>query len=407
MKKTSYAFIFLCISCTLTSCNFLWGSKQDDTVDDIFKQGAIDPNLVPQNVGYVPVLPFFQGFVNPTDVYVGYDEMIYVIDDFGVHVLDQKGTSYVTIPIQGATDIIQDRRLHTYIAGRINVIRGGNQYNLPAVFHLIHTGSTNYQIIDTLIHPDCDVSRASTGFRGAEDEQVKFTGLATLHDNTLFVSRTGPKNDITSFSRPDNAILVYDADGNNTSYFAGLSPGSSGLRSSMGISAIASQAAPPQRTVGISTSRDVLITLNDPSTALEFRVLALNYFEDPDLGPSYRESANLLDFDTTKAKRFLYEPFRFKSPEDVYIAPDALQYSFVVDSGTDSFYQFTNKGYEGVNAPATYKDRRQIIASFGGFGSGPFQFKNPSGVCYFKRVVYVADKGNGRICRFKLSTDIE
>nr|MBP9181087.1 hypothetical protein [Bacteroidia bacterium] len=69
--------------------------------------------------------------------------------------------------------------------------------------------------------------------------------------------------------------------------------------------------------------------------------------------------------------------------------------------------QFTNRGYEGVNAPATYSDRKQIIASFGGNGSGPFQFKDPSGVCYFKRMVYVADKGNGRICRYKLSTDIE
>ena len=162
-------------------------------MDEIFRQGAIDPNLVSQNVGYVPVLPFFQGFVNPTDIYVGYDEMIYVIDDLGVHILDQKGTLNATISIQGATDIVQDRRLHTYIAGRINVIRGGNQYNLPAVYRLIHTGSNNYKIIDTLIHPDCDVSRASTSFRGAEDEQVKFTGLTTLHDNTLFVSRIGPK----------------------------------------------------------------------------------------------------------------------------------------------------------------------------------------------------------------------
>ena len=392
---------------TLQSCEFLLGSKKDDTVDDIFDQGAIDPNLVPQSVGYVPVLPFFQGFINPVDICVGYDEMIYVVDDNGVNVLDQKGTRYTILPIPGATDVVQDRRLHTYIAGRVTVVRGGNTLNLPAVYHLVNTGTRTYSIIDTLIHPDCDESRLTTPFRGAEDEQVQFTGLATLHDNTLYLSRTGPRNDFSSSARPDNAVLIFDAAGKNIDYAAGLNPVSSGLKSSVGISSIATLAAPPQRIFGMSESRNFVVTLNSTATPLEFRVLALRYLVDPELGPSFAESSELLDFDTTKAKRFLYQPGRFKSPEDVFVAPDQLQYSFVVDSGTDSFYQFTNRGYEGVNAPATYSDRKQIIASFGGNGSGPFQFKDPSGVCYFKRMVYVADKGNGRICRYKLSTDIE
>ncbi|MFM8493662.1 MAG: hypothetical protein ACKOA7_08000, partial [Bacteroidota bacterium] len=38
---------------------------------------------------------------------------------------------------------------------------------------------------------------------------------------------------------------------------------------------------------------------------------------------------------------------------------------------------------------------------------GPFQFRSPNGVAYFRRVVYVADTGNGRIMRYKLSTDLE
>ncbi|MEI7803650.1 MAG: hypothetical protein WCI97_13430, partial [Bacteroidota bacterium] len=41
-----------------SSCDFLFGSKKDKTTEDIFKQGAIDPNLVPNQVGYVPLLPF-------------------------------------------------------------------------------------------------------------------------------------------------------------------------------------------------------------------------------------------------------------------------------------------------------------------------------------------------------------
>jgi hypothetical protein len=48
-----------------------------------------------------------------------------------------------------------------------------------------------------------------------------------------------------------------------------------------------------------------------------------------------------------------------------------------------------------------------VLASFGGEGAGPFQFVDPSGVCYFRRTVFVADKGNGRIIRYQLSTDLE
>ena len=35
------------------------------------------------------------------------------------------------------------------------------------------------------------------------------------------------------------------------------------------------------------------------------------------------------------------------------------------------------------------------------------EFVDPSGVCYFRRTVFVADKGNGRIIRYQLSTDLE
>ena len=47
---------------------------------------------------------------------------------------------------------------------------------------------------------------------------------------------------------------------------------------------------------------------------------------------------------------------------------------------------------------------RQI---FGELGSGEKQGKRPMGVAYFNKTVYVADTGNNRIVRFKLSTDIQ
>src|SRR5687768_351427 len=91
-----HIFIVLQMLC-LQSCTFLFGTKQDETVEEIFEEGSIDPNLVPEQVGYVPILPVWNFFSNPIDVYVGYDEMIYVTDDNGVHILDQKGQQHRTI----------------------------------------------------------------------------------------------------------------------------------------------------------------------------------------------------------------------------------------------------------------------------------------------------------------------
>jgi hypothetical protein len=413
-KKLKYLIVCVAISLLLPSCAALFGDKEDEQVDEIFKQGAIDPNLIPQTVGYVPVYPFFQGFVNPVDVFVGYDELIYVVDDNGLNILDQKGTKYQTIAIPGATDVTQDRRLHTYVAGRVELPRGpgGAMINLAAVYHLKNTATGNYEIIDTLIHPDCDASRGATAFRGADDEKVRFTGIATLHDNTLYVSRTGPRNDPNAFFRPDNGLLLFDAAGSNIGFANGLTPNSPSLKSALGISSVATLAAPPQRQQGINTGKSFLITQADQTANIEYRVLHIMVLDDPDAGTSYNETSSLLNYDFTKGDKFLYQPFRFKKPEDCFIAPDALQYSFIVDSGTDSIYIFTNQGIEGVNPPANSGLRKQVVVSFGGPGidgssSGPFSFKDPSGVCYFRRMIFVADKGNNRICRYMLSTDLE
>jgi hypothetical protein len=397
---TIFSVLLLAVSCA---------KKEDDQTKQIFKQGRIDPNLIPNKVGYVPLYPFFTNFSNPVDVYVGYDEMVYVVDDRGLNILDQTGKPALIIPIPGATDVTQDRRLHTYVLGRINDPNLGSR---AAIYHLINTATGGYQFVDTLIHPLNDESRSTTANRGADDEAVQFTGIATLDDNTVYVSRTGPRNDPNSFVRPDNGVLVYDAAGLNIGFAVGLNPNNSSLKSVLGISSLATFSAPPQRLQGMSNSKNFLITQADQSKNVEYRTLMINVYDDPELGTQYAESPQFLNFDKSKADRFLYESRRFKKPEDCYIAPDNLGYIFVVDSETDSLYVFTPQGYEGVNPPANSGITKQVIVSFGGSASdgtssGPFNFNDPSGVCYNRRTIFVADKKNNRICRYRLSTDLE
>lgn len=392
---------------SLSACEGFWGDKEDETVAEIFEEGAIDPNLSPQNVGYVLIQPIWQGFSNPVDIYAGYDEMIYVVDDLGVHVLDQKGEKHRLISIPGAHEVVQDRRLHTYVIGTLDIEVNEEVKTVSAIYRLGNTAGGGEIIYhDTIIHPYDDVSRRNTSFR-LEDEQVKFTGVAPTFDNKIYVSRTGVRNDETSTARPDNVVLVFDKDGENITYARGLSPNTSNLKSVLGVSGIANEAGPPQEVFGIpETNNFAYCQKGNGDGAPEFGVLYITVNFNPESGTTYDPSPQFTDFDYGKAKRFLYEPFRFKSPEDLCFAPDR-RHLFVVDSELDSLYQFTISGEEGVTPPANSGERQNIIVSFGGQGSGPYQFNDPSGVCYLRKVVYVADKGNNRVLRYQLNTDLE
>ncbi|MFQ5604829.1 MAG: NHL repeat-containing protein [bacterium] len=90
-------------------------------------------------------------------------------------------------------------------------------------------------------------------------------------------------------------------------------------------------------------------------------------------------------------------------PEDV--AVDNSQRIYVIDSKADSVFVFNRNG-------EFLRDRNEIsILSFGGTGDGDRQFRNPRGIAYLDvdddQVLYVADTGNNRIVRFKLSSDFD
>jgi hypothetical protein len=402
--STLTVLFWLSIGISLSSCNFLFGTKKDDQVDDVLKQGAIDPTLNNIQVGYVPILPIWKDFMAPTDVFVGYDEMVYVVDQRGLVILDLKGEVQTIVKIPNATKVTQDRRLHTYVIGRLDTTLNGVPTSVSAIYHLKNTAIGKTEFVDTIRHYFDDNSRINTNWRGAADEAVQFTGLACTADNTLYVTRTGPTNNPALFSAPDNTVLFYNAIGGNIGYAIGLSPYQSSIKSCMKPNGICTFAAPPQLAIGMNTSPDFLMLQSDANA--EYKVLWIMQSFNPESGNEYVGNAALLNFDQTKADGFLYQSFRFKNPSDICYAPDETRRIFVTDGEVDSVYQFTSAGFEGVNPPANTGQTKLIKTSFGGTGSGPSQFDNPSGVAYFRRVLYIADKGNNRIIRYKLSTDL-
>lgn len=72
-------------------------------------------------------------------------------------------------------------------------------------------------------------------------------------------------------------------------------------------------------------------------------------------------------------------------------------------SGTQCIYYTLWLG-RGDSPPAA-GTRRPVKVSFGGSGSGPLQMRRPTAVAHHKRILYVADAGNRRIMRLRLTID--
>jgi len=82
---------------------------------------------------------------------------------------------------------------------------------------------------------------------------------------------------------------------------------------------------------------------------------------------------------------------RFIQPRGVALDPSGNL--FVVDASTDSLYHFNSRGIESY--------------SFGGHND-PYgrNFNQPYSVAFYDKTLFIADKGNNRICRYKLSIDM-
>ena len=430
MMFKNLGLIVVSVALFATGCESIFGSKNDETNQEIFDEGKIDPTL--ENVdGYAPVLPFWGDFDAPNDIHVGFDTFVYVTDNNGVHLLDRADLSpRRSIQLEGAVAVTQDRLLNIYVSARIDTVINRNgidvEFNLPAIFKIKNlNGAGDLQMVDTLIFPFDDASLSTSAAQNARlnknssnnYENVQITGLAVLADNSLYVTRRGPQNNTSQVAAPDNTVLEFrrvETNGVptnkmvNVRQIATLNPTNASLKSAIDLSSIASFVTPPQRD-RLTDDRSFLITQGRAfqSDQIDFRVLWINAVVTTD-GLVFQQNSSLLAQDTSQADGFLYEPGKFNTPTDIAFSGDDDAFIFVVDSGTDSLYQFQSNGQEGVNPPAgADADSKRILVSFGGEGAGPKQFLNPSGVAYFRTVVYVADTGNNRIARYKLTTDFE
>jgi hypothetical protein len=355
-------------------------------------------------VEFVPVQPVISNLVFPVDIIAGYDQLIYVADAGAEEIVcfDESGNRLSSFKVPGITAIAQSRNLDLYAVGTLDTIIDAKPYTLSAIYHISEKSnnllSLRYaRVVNKIIHP----FYFRTAF-SAPDALVKLQGVTILGDNSFYVTRTGPSTSITQLGGPDDAVLSFDE---NDKFVTPIQ-----VQTQSGLladyfkkpKAICGLAQPPQSTF-VSQSGDFLYTSLAQDNAIKVQYITKT---STDNGVSY----TLRDFgsgDTSKASNYIYQPYHFDYPQDVSVAGDGTGYIFVVDSKRDSVYQFSTQGYEGVNPPPGFIGTKFIKTSFGGKGVGLSQFNQPMGVVYYNKVLFVADAGNGRILRFKLTTDIK
>ena len=391
-------FLFISIALIfLTGCEGFFGSKTDLSFIDA-------PEFQNRDVAYVPIQPIIENFLEPNDVIAGFDELIYVVDEGTQEIisLDQAGRELGRYTLPGVTRIMQARQMNILAIGNFDTIINDNPYTLSTIYRLKLNSGSFYgiqyaRVINKIVHPFYFKSSFSS-----VDAEVQFTSVDIMGDNKFYATRTGPRDNANQIGGPDDGIVLFDEDDEYVSnVFVSTNVGF--FRDYFKSPSCITTQAKPRQSPSVSASSNFFVAMLSAEVPIKVQSIQFNATE---FGSSY--NVQLLSFtDTAEANDFLYRPGRFSNPTDMWMTGDGTNYLFVIDSEKDSLYQFTTTGFEGANPPPGSSEKKNIIASFGGNGQGATQFNNPTAVAYLDRIVYVADKGNGRLLRFKLTTDFD
>lgn len=408
-NRISIILYLLTFTLGLSSCENFFGKRTDS-------EFLGEPDFQVRPVAYVPILPTLEGFNNPIDIITGFDQLIYVVDHDSVDSLNCQIIAYDfsltelgrrTIP--GAKAIAQGRNLKLYVIGSKDTSVAGIDYHLDAIYKLnlnpdtnvAYDGLENAIIEKVITHPFYFTSSLGKG----KDllEAVKLNDISVMANGQYYVTRSGPINDLSQFGGPDDAVLLFNNDDKLVSPVS-VNTAVSGMRRDYFKKpyGIINPNQPPQTPL-LQQNYDFLYTSNDPTTVLKAQVI------------DFIETENEIGYlgqilpigDTTKADGFLYTPDRFEKPMGSIITGDGTNYVIIADAAKDSVYLFTTSGLEGVQAPPGSSSNKNINVSFGGTGSGLTEFNYPVAVAYIERILFVADAGNKRILRFKLTTDFD
>ena len=313
-------------------------------------------------------------FNQPSDIYLGADNFLYVCDTGNDRIVmldvggDVQGVSQ-TIP--HPESVTQNDSLHLLIVNKTNAVF---KIDLVAVGHDI--GSAPVERV----------------FEQSSKPNRQFNGISAHAGYEYYVTVLDPDD---SSSVTKEFSFVYDFTREHTlkgplPFF----PNGTGLFSTIYPTSVVSIR---ERWLDVSASQEV-------SPALFFThigrtsQLEQNNFKVQHITTVIQDGSIMLAPNIGLVGEDIYSLDLRSNLEDV--ALDRSGFVFVVDaggSGTEpGFYRFSSTG--------------RLQQSVIGLGDGDQQFNNPKGIAVLpfleQQVVFVADTGNNRIVRFRLSTDL-
>ena len=325
-----------------------------------------DPNPVSVNdTNYIQQSPTWNQFNGPEDILIGKEPLIYVADTQNnlIVQLDLSGLQIGALPCSHPRALSQDNNFDLLVIADSVLSVTNDTISVLYRVKTVAAGGiiTNAQKI-ALITSDYPTPLTS--------RQRKFTGVSTFPDNTYIVSRIGPNN--SSSLDPDNAIIKLRGIASVTSVtvLTGFQSQGNGVYSIDKVSSL---------WTAQNNNTDFLLTRNTSDYGFKAEWFQYDNVNGAYL-PKYLPEANT---DFTR--------IQLSAPEDITL--DNNSNIFIVDAGNDSLYKFNSSG-------------KKLKESFGGTGVSVNHLNHPKGVAFFNKVLYIADTGNNRIVRYKLSTDL-
>jgi hypothetical protein len=320
------------------------------------------------DTSYVVVDPPFGGFTRPEGILIGKDQLLYVADTYAnrIVMMNRAGGVLSTRTMLHPVSLSQDSRLDLLVGGEIVATNGDT---IGAIFR-VHLVSASVDSAHQL-----EVAPVDTVWRELAHRTRRFPGIAVLSDNTYLAVRNGSDN--SSFVDPDARVLQFDASDVYITplptFVTGVGTGIVNINHPTGIAAF-------------PNSRDFVLTQSADGVA--YGALWMVYSSTSDFQgwlPKF-DPANLSD----RLVDFI-RPNRFTNARAVAIDPSRRDI-FVADAVLDSVVKFNSRGVL----------RRE---SFGVHLSENLM-RNPSGLAFFEKMLYVLDRELGVVLRYRLSTDV-
>ncbi len=333
---------------------------------DKFNVDTLGVTRPPDSYGdtsYVLQQPIWGGFSSPSDITVGHEPFLYVAETNAnrIAMLDLSGARIgVSRPIPRPIAIAQDYRFNLLICAELDTVINGQAATFGAVYKV------------DLVAASHDIASAPVTLVYFEPSapQRRFTGVAVLADNSYYVTRTGPNN--ASIVDPDDAVMLFSKTGQVASkvqwpVLAVDGTGLTTITSPTGICTL------PRK------SSDFIFTQKGNKSLFRMQWITQRTTGDVTQWESWYTPSRDGAVDFLRVNLF-------SEPEGV--TADGAGNVYVVDAAKDSVFTFNASGF--------------LTQAFG----GPNQFRHPRGLAYFDKTLYIADTGNNRILRFKLSTDL-